>query len=291
MGPGLKTRMNLYRLLAMAITCGVGPAFAQAPPLRVASINMCTDQMLLDLARPEEIIGVGPFARDGMRSWASGRIGNLPILSGTAEEILVLKPDFVVASRFMKRATREFIRARSIRVEEFEIANDVEAAKRQILRMAALVNAPDKGAARVSDLDLALSNLRAAASQRQLRVLPLSRRGWVAGRESLMSDLLRSAGLFNVAGEAGLRAGGFMTLEAIVKLRPDALLISREDGRAEDQGRALLLHPAIIALFPPERRIVLPESLTVCGGPMLAEAMNRLAHQLRGLKARDAAGG
>ncbi|MGL5361735.1 MAG: ABC transporter substrate-binding protein [Bosea sp. (in: a-proteobacteria)] len=291
MGPGLKIREYWLAVLALALTCGINPALAQAPLLRVASINMCTDQMLIDLARPEEIVGVGPFARDGVRSWASERIGNLPILSGTAEEILVLRPDFVVSSRFMKRATREFIKARSIRVEEFEIANDVAAAKRQILRMASLVNAPEKGAARANEIDRALANLREVASQRQLRVLPLSRRGWVSGRESLMSDLLRSAGLINVAGEAGLRAGGFMTLEAIVKLRPDALLISREDSRAEDQGRALLLHPAIVALFPPERRIVMPESLTVCGGPMLAEAMNRLARQLKGLKARDAAGG
>ncbi|MGL4975962.1 MAG: ABC transporter substrate-binding protein, partial [Bosea sp. (in: a-proteobacteria)] len=165
---------------------------------------------------------------------------------------------------------------------------DVAAVKQQITRRALLVNAPEKGAARAAELDQALANLKEVASQRQLRVLPLSRRGWVAGRESLMSDLLRHAGLINVAGEAGLRAGGFLTLEAIVKLRPDAILISREDGRAEDQGRALLLHPAIAALFPPERRIVLPESLSVCGGPMLVEAMNRLAQQLKALKPRSA---
>ncbi len=120
-------------------------------------------------------------------------------------------------------------------------------------------------------------------------MLPLSRRGWVSGRDSLLTDLLDAAGLVNAAGEAGIRSGGFMTLEAVVKLRPDALLISRTDDKAEDQGRAMLLHPALAALFPPERRIVMPEALTVCGGPMLVEAMQRLAAELERLKLRDAA--
>ena len=74
----------------------------------------------------------------------------------------------------------------------------------------------------------------------------------------------------------------------IVRLRPDAILVSRDDGRAEDQGRAMLLHPAVQDLFPPERRIVIPERLSVCGGPMIAEAMNLLAAQIRRLAPRDA---
>jgi iron complex transport system substrate-binding protein len=103
-----------------------------------------------------------------------------------------------------------------------------------------------------------------------------------------MHELLSAGGLINAGGEAAPRLGGFLSLEGIVKLRPDALLIAREDGAAEDQGQALLLHPAIQALFPPERRISIPESLTICGGPMLAEAMDRLAAEISRLKSRDA---
>jgi iron complex transport system substrate-binding protein len=123
----------------------------------------------------------------------------------------------------------------------------------------------------------------------RLRVLPLSRRGWASGRETLMSDLLAMAGLDNAASEIGLRSGGFVTLEEIVRLRPDAILVSRDDDRAEDQGRAMLLHPAVQDLFPPERRLVIPERLTVCGGPMVAEAMRLLAAQLRRLTPREPA--
>ena len=72
----------------------------------------------------------------------------------------------------------------------------------------------------------------------------------------------------------------FASLEAIVNLKPDLLLLSDGGEGAEDQGKAFLLHPALQRLYPPEKRIVVPERLTVCGGPMLSEALDRLTAEL-----------
>ncbi len=276
--------------IALVLLAGINPTRGQSetprPAIRLVSINMCTDQLLLDLATPDQIAGLSPFAREATLSWAAAGVGDLPVLSGTAEEIMVLRPDRVLSGRFTKRATREFIRARAIPLDEFDTVYTIAQSREQILRVAALVGAQAKGSTRVDELDAAVARLTSVAVKSGLRILPLSRRGWVAGRESLINDLLSKAGLVNVADEAGLAAGGFLTLEAIVRLRPDALLITRQDDRAEDQGRAMLLHPAITGLFPPERQIMIPESLTVCGGPMLTEAMTRLTDQLSRLKPR-----
>lgn len=275
----------------MAMSLG-SPGIAQAGDLpRIASINMCTDQLLLDLGRREQIVGLSPYARDGARSWAATRAEGLPLLSGTAEEILVLKPDLVVAGRFTRRATREFIRDKGIPLAEFDAVRSVAEARAQMVHMARLTGRPDGAADRIEALDAAVARLKAAASTTKLRILPLSRRGWTSGNDSLMSDLLGLAGLSNAAGELGLKAGGFVSLEAIVRLRPDAILISRESDTAEDQGRAMLLHPAIAGMFPPERRITIPESLTVCGGPMLVEALDLLATTIKAIKPREAVGG
>ena len=112
------------------------------------------------------------------------------------------------------------------------------------------------------------------------RVLPLSRRGWVPGSDSLVSSLLTETGLFNAAGDLGVGTGGFASLEAIVSLRPDFLLVSETGNGAEDEGRAFLLHPALERFYPPAKRIVIPERLTVCGGVMLAEALDVLVKEL-----------
>ena len=41
-----------------------------------------------------------------------------------------------------------------------------------------------------------------------------------------------------------------------------------------------MLHPALERFYPASKRIVIPEKLTVCGGPRLPEALERLASEL-----------
>jgi iron complex transport system substrate-binding protein len=266
-----------------ALAVMLASATAQADPQRVVSLNMCTDQLLIDLAQPHRIAGLSPFARDAARAFEAERAARLPILSGTAEEVMVIKPDLVVSSRYMKRETRGFIVARGLKLVEFDDPRTLSEARAQIEQMGRLLGAAEQANERLAAFDRALEDLRKAARQKSLRILPLARRGWVAGSETLLADVLREAGLMNAAGELGFKAGGFASLEAVVALKPDALLLTRSTIRAEDQGQAMLLHPAIQKMFPAEKRIILPERLTVCGGPMLTEAMRHLARELERL--------
>lgn len=264
------------------------PAWAQqatAKP-RLASINMCTDQLLVSIADPDQIAGLGPYARDAVRAWAAGRAENLPIFSGFADELLVARPDIVLGGRFSRRATMDILKAQGFRVESFDPAVTFDQVREQIRRVGALTGHPDRAEAHILALDAAIEATRAAFAETGLRVLPLQRRGWASGRNSLVTELLMLVGANNAAAELGLTFGAQVKLEQVVKLRPDALLVSSSAANAEDQGRALLLHPAIAELYPPEKRLVLPERLTVCGGPMLADALRVLAGEIRRIGAR-----
>jgi hypothetical protein len=42
-----------------------------------------------------------------------------------------------------------------------------------------------------------------------------------------------------------------------------------------------LLHPALERFYPPSRRIIIPERLTVYGGVMLADALDELVKALK----------
>jgi iron complex transport system substrate-binding protein len=282
--PSSGPKRERLRALASIITAlaWMGPqAAARAAELpRIASINVCTDQLLMTLADPAQILGLSPYARDPARSWDAAKASQFPRLSGTAEDVLALKPDIVVAGRFTKLATRQLLKDQGLRVVEFDAARSLDDVKKQIALMGEIAGHPDRAATEIGRLDAAIAHARQVASRKPYRVLALSRRGWVTGRDSLTSSLLANAGLSNAASELGFKSGGFASLEAIVSLRPDFLLVSDGSGFAEDEGSALLLHPALERFYPASKRIVLPERLTVCGGPMLADALDRLASEL-----------
>lgn len=272
-------RMRPRSLVLAAALVVSGAMNAQAAP-RIASINVCTDQLLLTLADPDQIAGLSPYARDPASSWLAERARNFRRLSGEAEDVLMLKPDVVVAGAFSRRATREMLTQMGQRVVEFDVAQSLDDVRRNIRLMGDLVGHPERASAEIARFDDAITRARAAAARHPLRVLAVSRRGWITGQHSLLGALLQAVGLTNIAGELGVAAGGFQPLETVIKLRPDLLVVSEEGDIAVDQGQAFLLHPALEKLYPLHKRIAIPDVLTVCDGPSLTAALDRLTADL-----------
>jgi iron complex transport system substrate-binding protein len=277
--PGFSSRSAAVAAFAMFGFGLFAPASATGP--RIASMNVCTDQLLLPLADPDQIAGLSRFSRDVWQSFVADDARRYPMLSGGAEDILVLKPDIVVASLFDKRSTRELLKEKGLHLAEFSVPRNLDEVKAQIREMGEITQHADRAEVEIARLDAATARARQAVTAKHTSVLPLSRRGWVAGHDSLVSSLLTEIGLFNAASELGAGGGGFASLEAIVNAKPDFLLVSEQGSRAEDEGRAFLLHPALERFYPADKRIVIPEPLTVCGGVMLADALDVLVKELR----------
>jgi iron complex transport system substrate-binding protein len=275
---GFRSQWIIAAALALfsAAPCVSAPA-AGLP--RIVSMNVCTDQLLIKLGDPEQIIGLSRFSRDA--SWTAGDTRRYPILSGGAEDVLMLRPDIVLASLFDKRSTRELLRAKGLHLAEFAVPQNLDEARAQIREMGDIVLHPDRATREIARLDAAIARARQTVADKHYRVLPLSRRGWVAGSDSFVSSLMTATGLFNAAGDLGFGMGGFASLEAIVNLKPDFILVSQAGDHAGDDGQAFLLHPALERFYPPAKRIVIPERLTECGGVMLAQALDVLVAELK----------
>lgn len=232
----------------------------------------------MSLADPGQILGVTRYARDPAQSSVAAQAAGLPAVSGTAEEVLAARPDIVLAGRFTRRATRDFIRARGVRIVEYDAARSLDEAHRQIRDVGQLVGHPDRAEATIRSIDAAVARARAVAAGTRGTILPLQRRGWISGQDTLTTSLVEAVGLRNAGAAFSRGLGRQVTLEQVVALRPDYLLLSGS-GRAEDQGSALLHHPALAALYPPEKRLLMPDRLVFCGGPALADAIDTLAAQ------------
>jgi iron complex transport system substrate-binding protein len=266
-------------LLTIIVAALSSPESAAAAP-RIISMNICTDQLLLAIADPAQIMGLSRFSRNA-RQWAGPEARKYPILSGGAEDILLAKPDVVAASDFDKRSTREILKAHGQNLVEFPIPRTLADVREQIRQMGDLAGHPERAAAEVARLDAAIAGAKQAAAGKHFRMLPLTRRGWVPGRDSFVGAILAEAGLASAAGELGISFGGFVSMEEIIRLKPDFLVVSDGGERAEDDGRAFLLHPALERFYPRSKRIVIPERMTECGGVLLADALNALSAELK----------
>ena len=70
-------------------------------------------------------------------------------------------------------------------------------------------------------------------------------------------------------------------MESLVRVAPDLVVFDRPDIALTDVGSDLLRHPALDRAVSESMQIVLPQRLTVCGGPSLAEAITTLRTVLR----------
>ncbi|MEZ5844178.1 MAG: ABC transporter substrate-binding protein [Hyphomicrobiaceae bacterium] len=256
-----------------------------APPHRIVSINLCTDQLLLALADRSQILALSRFSQDERLAYYRREAAGVAQTGGSAEEVIKLKPDLVLAGSVRRRETRARLAAFEVRLETFSPAQSIADVRRDIARMARLVGHEPRGAALIDQLDAALAGLKASGSP--MSALQLQRRAFASGTGTLIDDLMRRAGLTNAAARLGVASVRRTTLETVLKARPDLLILDSDRIEAADQGVALLLHPALARQVPAERRIIVPLPAIVCGGPQVADAVKALADGMARVRAAD----
>lgn len=183
---------------------------------------------------------------------------------GTAEEIIALAPDIVLASTFIAPATRSALERAGLRVETFGSAGDVAASSEQIRTLAALADAPDKGEALVAQI----AAQPALPSEERISALLWQPGQIVAGEASLVAQHIEWAGLNSHSQAMGLGQADHVTLESILADPPRILLVA---GDSAGQTHPLLenLRGTLVAEYP--------ANLLYCAGPTIPKARAHLA--------------
>src|SRR5437588_11083463 len=250
-------------------------ASAAEAPRRVVSFNQCGDQLVLALADPQQIAGLSPYAADPSLSAVAEKARAFPRLDWQAESTIALGPDLVLIGQNDRPVTKHILRAQGLRLYEIALIADLDTARRQSVEVAAGLGHPARGEKLLADIDAARARLHAAPKPPFHTALLVNRGGYTAGERSLAAALLEEAGLKPPAGGPP-GYGGYVPLERLLMLRPDMIVLNNLP-RESDQGSYNLSHPALDALYPPQRRIVLPPRYTICGGAALIEAFDYLA--------------
>ncbi|WP_083195023.1 ABC transporter substrate-binding protein [Pararhodobacter sp. CCB-MM2] len=277
-------RVSDALILALGLGLAALPGAAQtAPPTRVVSMNLCTDQLALMLAAPGQLISVSYLAHDGAVAPLQAAARALPANHGLAEEVYLLQPDLVLAGRFSTVATVAMLQRLGVPVIRFEPENsldDIEAALRQ---MGAALGRTAQAEALIEDFRADRARLAAHLAERRHgsegpRAVLYSSRGWTGGSETLSGDILREAGLRNLADDLGLSWGGMVALESLLLADPDRLILGQPARNPEgwSEARALLHHPALRHSRAYRAGVAANDRDWVCGTPFVLQAIARL---------------
>ena len=264
------------RVAAGGVAAAVGLGAASGGPHRIVSLNPCLDAQLVHIADRRQIAGLSRLSRDPATSTLADLAATLPSVGDTAEAVILMRPDLVLASTHTSAATRRALERLGAPVAVFETPASLAASLDQVRRIAALAHRPERGESLAGRIRVALNQAAPRPGSRRPEVLIRMSGGVSPGAGTLTDDLLSRLGLENAAGRLGVRGWGLVRLEALLAAPPEVLVLADDGGRAGRADRTVR-HPALAGLDARVLTRDLPERLLFCGGAILIEAAGELA--------------
>lgn len=262
--------------------CGAGgPAVPAATrhPLRVMSMNQCTDQLVLDLLPPGRIASVSWLARDpggSLMARAAGRVG---VNHGLVEDVLAQKPDLVVTGAVSTPALRAMLTRLGYPMIVVDQARSLDDIRRMTRQVAAAVDERARGEALIARMDQGFARL-AAAPGPPIRVVAWDRTGFAAGPGTLYNVILGASGAHNLAGERAILDTGKPDVEQLMAVNPALLVTGAGATGAASLSDEAMRHRVVRDHWR-DRTLTIPQAYYVCGTPRIADAAFRLRSELR----------
>ena len=160
-----------HAVLLLALCCGTSAGVAA--PQRVMSLNLCADQLLMALLPESRLVSITWLSRTEGDPELLALAARLPVNHGSAEEVLQVRPDLVVAGRFTTGTTRALLKRTGVRLLEIEPVADWDGIRRVTREVAAAVGERERGERLLAAMDADLAALAARQAAEPVRVI-----GW-----------------------------------------------------------------------------------------------------------------
>ena len=243
---------------------------AEAAPRRVASLNLCTDELLLALAAPGQIASVTHLAQDPAETplWRDARRHTRN--DGSLLGVAALRPDLVVTMGGGARDRLRIARRLGIPVLDLPFAQSLDDLETSVRRLAAALGRPQAGNAVLSRL----AALRSTAPPARLDTIWLGGGGRTVAANGLEAQWMALAGL-----RQRPMQGDRVALETLIA-RPPAILLRSDYRRGQySAAQRWLSHPAARRLRHGRTLVTDGRRWTCMGLPMIDEVL-RLRREL-----------
>lgn len=245
-----------------------GPIIAAgAAPQRIASLNLVSDIVLLDLVPAERIAALSTLAGRAELSPVAEHARALPCTRPDAEAVLALQPDLVIGARWGQGATLDLLRRLGIPVHEVPLAESYGEIEALVRGLAAAVGEPEQGEDLIARMNRVRAEVRARAGARAATALLFQPGGFSGGETDLAAEVLADAGLVRAV-------RGRLDLEQLVTCPPEVMVeVAYLPGWPTLAGQ-LMDHPAVGRLRPEVR--VIPLAVLLNATHRTPEASRRI---------------
>ena len=268
------------RIVSLGLVLAPLTAAADALP-SVASINLCSDQLVLSIADPAQVRSVSWLAADPHESMLHEEARRHPLNYGSAEEILRLAPDVVVAGVFTNTFTRRLLRELGHHVVDVVPADSIADIERNLRQVGAALEREARADALIAEMRVELRALARARRATPVSAVVVRPGGFTVGARTLADELLRLAGLRNVAAEGGLDRWGSLSMETLLRTSPAMLVFTDYRPKQSSLANLVLEHPALSRLARRTTTVSIAGKYWACGLPESLHSVELLQIALR----------
>jgi len=256
-------------------------------PLRIVSLTLATDEMLLALVERARLLAVTDLAVDG-------RISNMPEAAAMVphkirldvEQVIALQPDLVFVASYTRGEVVKHLQDAGLAVFKFQEFDSIATIQQNIRLVSQAVGEEARADALIAEMNTRLQAVAARLPPGRARpqVLYWGARGNTGGTRTSMDDLITHAGGENLAAIYGIVGPGNLSLEQVLAMNP-AVILTGGDRREAHRGLPpFLLHPALQTLdaLQHARAFVFPRRYLVTISQFIVDGVEELARILHG---------
>ncbi len=261
--------MRVFGWLLAASLALAAPA--DAAPRRVASLNLCTDELLLMLGQPEQIVSVTHLSQQPAESPLWRRARRYERNDGSLLSVAPLRPDLVLTMGGGGRDRLHIAERLGIPTLDLPFARSLADVEVSIAAVSRALGRPQAGAALQRRLDALKSRARGTA----VDTIWLGGGGRSLPAAGLGAEWMALAGLR----QRPLR-GDRVSLEHLL-VRPPAILLRSDYRAGQYSGEQRWLSHPLARRATRSRTIRTDGRLWTCMGPLLVNEIRRLRAEVR----------
>jgi iron complex transport system substrate-binding protein len=257
------------RAFAFAFSLLLAAGTAEAAPARVASLNLCTDELLLLLADPRQIASVTHLSQNRAETALWQRARAFRRNDGSLVSIASLKPDLVLTMGGGVRDRVRIAERLGFRTLDLPYPQSLDDIERSVVQVAGALGRQQAAA----PLLARMRALRRTLPARQVDTVWLGGGGRSVGADSLSAKWMALAGL-----KQRPLLGDRISLEQLL-VRPPAILLRSNYRSGQYSGEQRWLDHPLAKGTNRSRTLVTDGRAWTCMGPLMIGEIARLRQE------------